>query len=128
MGEERKRAAKFKLLEDETAGKHRYATLKSGIKIHYVEAGKKEDPLLILLHGFPQNWYIWSRIIPPLARKYRVIAPDMRGYGGSDKPKDVKQYTLDYLTRDVKELAELLQTQASKGAQEKFILGGHDWR
>ncbi|KXS14774.1 alpha/beta-hydrolase [Gonapodya prolifera JEL478] len=127
LGDERKRIAKFKLLEDESVGKHRYITLKSGIKLHAVEAGALNAPLLILLHGYPQNWYIWHKIIPPLARHLRVVAPDMRGYGGSDKPELVQDYHADHLTTDVKELAEALQVEAGKSKNENFILGGHDW-
>ncbi len=56
----------------------------NGIKMHYVEAG--EGPPLVLLHGFPETWYAWRHQLPALASQYRLIAPDLRGYGATDKP------------------------------------------
>ncbi|KXS12011.1 alpha/beta-hydrolase [Gonapodya prolifera JEL478] len=127
MSEDRKRAAEFRLLKDETAGKHRYATI-DGVKLHFVEGGSKTAPLIIFLHGFPQNWTIWRNVLPPLARKYRVVALDMRGYGGSDIPEGGRgAYSLTKLTGDVKELAEMLQVEAGNDKDAKFTLCGHDW-
>ena len=58
----------------------------NGVRLHYVEAG--EGPLVVLLHGFPEAWFGWERQIPTLvAAGFRVVAPDMRGYNLSDKPK-----------------------------------------
>ncbi|MFL5257007.1 MAG: alpha/beta fold hydrolase [Rhodopila sp.] len=56
----------------------------NGIKQHYVEAGN--GPPVILLHGFPETWYAWRKQIPALAVQYRVIVPDLRGYGETEKP------------------------------------------
>ncbi|MCW2921361.1 MAG: putative hydrolase or acyltransferase of alpha/beta superfamily [Thermoleophilia bacterium] len=56
----------------------------NGIRMHYAEAGTGEP--LVLLHGFPQNWYMWRDVIPELSRHYRVIAPDLRGSGWTDAP------------------------------------------
>ncbi len=56
----------------------------NGIKQHYVEAGSGEP--IVLLHGFPLFWYQWRNVIPILAKQYRVIAPDLRGYGATQKP------------------------------------------
>ena len=56
----------------------------NGIKLHYVSAGSGEP--VVLLHGWPQTWHEWRRIIPALAAKYSVVAPDLRGFGDSDKP------------------------------------------
>lgn len=64
--------------------KHRYVDV-GGVRHHYAEAGQGEP--LVLIHGFPQNWYMWRKVIPELAKHYRVIAPDMRGAGWSDAPK-----------------------------------------
>jgi pimeloyl-ACP methyl ester carboxylesterase len=61
----------------------RYATV-NGVKLHYVIAGKG-DPV-VLLHGWPESWYAWRKVIPALAERYTVIAPDMRGYGDSERP------------------------------------------
>src|SRR5437762_1306670 len=62
---------------------HRFVDL-DGLRIHIADAGEG-DPL-VLLHGWPQNWWSWHRLIPPLAERYRVIALDTRGSGWSDAP------------------------------------------
>ena len=56
----------------------------NGINLHVAEAG--EGPPLLLVHGWPQHWWIWRRVIRPLAQRYRVLAPDLRGHGWSDAP------------------------------------------
>lgn len=56
----------------------------NGIRMHYVRAG--EGPLVVLLHGWPQTWFMWRKLIPPMASQFTVVAPDLRGYGLSDKP------------------------------------------
>ena len=55
-----------------------------GIRIHYVRHG--EGTPLVLLHGWPEFWYVWHKIIPSLAERFDVIVPDLRGFGDSDKP------------------------------------------
>jgi pimeloyl-ACP methyl ester carboxylesterase len=62
---------------------HHLATV-NGIQMHYVIGGKGEP--LVLLHGWPQSWYEWRHVMPALAQKYTVIAPDIRGFGDSSKP------------------------------------------
>lgn len=62
---------------------HHTATV-NGLKMHFVEAG--DGPPLLLLHGFPETWYAWRHQIPVLAKHFRVIAPDLRGYGSTAKP------------------------------------------
>jgi pimeloyl-ACP methyl ester carboxylesterase len=56
----------------------------NGLKMHYVEAG--EGPPVVLLHGFPETWYCWRHQIPELRLRYRLIVPDLRGYGETEKP------------------------------------------
>jgi len=56
----------------------------NGIRQHYLDAG--EGPTVVLLHGFPETSFAWRFQIPVLAEKFRVIAPDLRGYGETDKP------------------------------------------
>lgn len=90
----------------------------NGIRLHYMEEGSGE--LVILLHGFPEFWYGWRKQIPVLSQKYRIVAPDMRGYNLSDKPKGAAQYKIDILAKDIAELIEKL----GKG---KAIVVGHDW-
>jgi alpha/beta hydrolase fold len=70
------------------------------MRLHYVEAG--EGPLVVLLHGFPEFWYGWRRQIQPLAAAgFRVVAPDLRGYNLSSRPKGVKAYDAGPLTADI---------------------------
>ena len=89
------------------------------VRLHYVEAG--DGPLIVLLHGFPEFWYGWRRQIEPLAAAgFRVVAPDMRGYNLSTRPRAVKAYDTHQLTAD---LGGLIQ---ERGA-EKALLVGHDW-
>jgi len=98
---------------------HRRVKL-SEVELHVVEAGAG-DKLVVLLHGFPEFWYSWRAQIPALARAgYRVVAPDMRGYNTSDKPKGVAAYNVVKLARDV---AELIQAMGV----ERADVVGHDW-
>ena len=85
--------------EDNELGAHGFA--ESGdVKIHYVTDG--EGPLVVLVHGWPELSYSWRHQMPALAKAgYRVVAPDMRGYGGSDAPKAVDAYTIQKLTQDI---------------------------
>ena len=90
----------------------------NGIKLHYIEQGKGE--LVVLLHGFPEFWYGWRNQIPVLAKQYRVVAPDMRGYNLSDKPENVSDYKIETLAKDIAELIKAL-------GEERAIVVGHDW-
>ncbi len=62
---------------------HDYADF-GDVRLYYVAAG--QGPAIVLLHGWPQTWFMWRDIIPGLAKKYRVVAPDLRGLGDSSKP------------------------------------------
>jgi len=91
------------------------------INLHVIQAGPKDGPLVILLHGFPEFWYGWKHQIPYLARAgYRVWAPDQRGYNLSDKPKGAAAYSLDHLSDDIMGLID------AAGKEKAFIVG-HDW-
>ncbi len=96
---------------------HRFAHV-NGIKLHYVTAGS--GPLVILLHGFPEFWYSWRKQIPQLSKHFRVVAPDLRGYGETDKPKGVKNYSSRIIAKDIEELIK------SFGKTKAHIIG-HDW-
>lgn len=61
-----------------------HTTIANGVNLHYVIGG--EGVPVLLWHGFLETWYCWRKVMPALAEKYTVIAPDMRGYGDSDKP------------------------------------------
>jgi len=78
-------------------------------------------PPVILVHGFPELAYSWRHQIAALAKAgYRVIAPDMRGYGGTDKPTRVSDYTIQKLIGDLTGLMDILSI-------DKALIVGHDW-
>lgn len=74
------------------------------IMMHYVEAGA--GPTVLLLHGFPKTWFAWRHQVPALAGRYRVIVPDLRGYGETEKP--AAGYDKRTMARDVFELMRAL--------------------
>src|SRR5215467_9865674 len=77
---------------------HRYATV-DGQRLFYREAGQTDAPVIVLLHGFPTSSYMFRNLIPQLADRYRVIAPDHLGFGLSDAPPvEEFTYTFDALT------------------------------
>lgn len=91
----------------------------NGISLHCVEAGA--GPLIVLLHGFPDFHYGWRRQIPLLVdRGFRVVAPDLRGYGQSGRPRGVGAYRLPCLVADVLGLIAAL-------GERDAVLVGHDW-
>ncbi len=93
----------------------------NGIRLHVVQCGSRYNPLVILLHGFPEFWYGWRRQIQPLEEAgFRIWAPDQRGYNLSDKPAGIANYSLDELARDVVGLMDA-------AGVEKCYLVGHDW-
>jgi epoxide hydrolase 4 len=97
----------------------------NGIQLHVAEAlptdGTKDAPLALLLHGFPEYWGSWKSQIQALsAAGYRVWAPDLRGYGLSDKPPKVRDYRLKTLAEDVRQLVDA-------AGVEKCMLVAHDW-
>lgn len=91
----------------------------NGIRLRCVVEG--QGPLVLLLHGFPQCWYLWRHQIDPLVSAgFRVCVPDQRGYGGSDAPERIDAYDILELTADVIGLVQAL------GEQRAFLVG-HDW-
>lgn len=98
-------------------GTHGYA--QSGdVKIHYVTMG--EGPLVVMIHGFPDYWYTWRKQMPALAKNFKVVAIDQRGYNKSGQPKGVDNYTMDKLVDDVKSVIEHF-------GRERATVIGHDW-
>jgi pimeloyl-ACP methyl ester carboxylesterase len=94
---------------------HRFVEL-NGCRVHLAEAG--EGPPLLLLHGWPQHWWCWRHLIPQLSMRYRVLAPDLRGFGWSDAPPG------DYAKRTFAEDAlALLELEGI----DRVKLIGHDW-
>ena len=103
------------------AGWRETETTINGVSLHLVEAGKAGNPLLLLLHGFPEFWWAWRHQITPLADAgYHVVAPDMRGYNKSEAPHGVAAYALDTLAADVAAIADAYRA-------DRFHLVGHDW-
>jgi len=90
----------------------------NGVRLHCAVDG--EGPLVLLLHGFPECWYSWRHQIAALAPRFRVVAPDLRGYNESDKPAGVAAYALPELVADVHGLVHAF------GEREAVIVG-HDW-
>ncbi|MCJ2055562.1 alpha/beta fold hydrolase [Methylobacterium sp. J-048] len=91
------------------------------VSLHVAEAGPDSGPPTILLHGFPEFWYGWRHQIGPLAEAgLRLVVPDQRGYGLSDKPNGVAAYHLDKLAADVIALADAYGFATIR-------LVGHDW-
>lgn len=87
----------------------KHSTIKAnGINMHVARAGK--GPPLILLHGWPEFWYVWHKIVPHLADRYELIMPDLRGFGATDKPYTGKsdQNGAPVLSDDLAALADAL--------------------
>lgn len=80
-----------------------------------------DGPLVIMMHGWPELWYSWRHQIKPIVQAgYRVVAPDVRGYGGSDKPHDVEAYDMVNMMADVIGIIDAF-------GEDTAILVGHDW-
>jgi pimeloyl-ACP methyl ester carboxylesterase len=91
-----------------------------GVKIHYAALGDRKNPLIVMIHGFPDFWYTWREQMDALSKDYYVVAIDQRGYNLSDKPKGVENYDLSLLVGDVAAVIKHL-------GREKAIIAGHDW-
>ena len=91
----------------------------NGITMRVAEQGS--GPLVLFCHGWPESWYSWKHQLAAAAGAgWRAVAPDMRGYGGTDAPADVDQYTLLHLVGDMVDLVHAL------GEREAVVVG-HDW-
>jgi pimeloyl-ACP methyl ester carboxylesterase len=100
---------------DDLGVRHSFAEV-NGIRMHYVEKG--EGPLVVMLHGFPEMWWSWRHQIPALVDAgFRVVAPDLRGYGDTDAKEP---YDVDTLRDDVLALLDHLRAP-------KAIIVSHDW-
>jgi pimeloyl-ACP methyl ester carboxylesterase len=98
---------------------HRFHDLPTGVRVHVAEAGPRDAPAVLAQHGWPQHWWAWRRVIPLLAGEYRVLCPDLRGFGWSEWPADgdfVKQRMAD----DMLALLDAL-------GLERVRVVGHDW-
>jgi pimeloyl-ACP methyl ester carboxylesterase len=91
----------------------------NGIRMHVAEQGT--GPLVVLCHGFPESWYSWRHQLPALAGAgFHAVAPDMRGYGRTDQPSEIDQYTLLHSIGDIVGLLDALTA-------EQAVIVGHDW-
>lgn len=97
---------------------HRFVET-NGIRMHFVEQG--DGFPVLFLHGFPELWYSWRYQIPALAGAgFRAIAPDMRGYGETDKPEGIEAYDIHHLVADMTGLLDALDLS-------RAVIVGHDW-
>ena len=101
-----------------TEVKHRFIET-NGIRMYIAECGA--GPLVVLCHGFPESWYSWRHQLQALAGAgFHAIAPDMRGYGQTDRPEAIDQYTLLHLVGDMVGLLDAVDV-------EHTVIAGHDW-
>jgi pimeloyl-ACP methyl ester carboxylesterase len=99
--------------------RHRFVEA-NGLRFHIAECGGG-NRLALCLHGFPENWCSWRNQLPLLAELgYLAWAPDLRGYGQTDKPRGVSHYAVDHLVGDVGALIDASQAK-------DVVLIGHDW-
>ena len=114
-----------KRLENAIVAEITHCTVETnGICVHYVEQGT--GPLVVLCHGFPESWYSWHHQLQALAEAgFRAVAPDMRGYGNTDRPADIDQYTLLHTTGD---MVGLLDARSRAASPRENDFGGGDGR
>jgi|SRR5215469_5144239 len=92
--------------------------LPGGIRLRAAVAG--DGPLLLMLHGFPESWYSWRYQLRALSPSYKCVAPELRGYGESDAPRGVQNYTVEALAGDVRDLVHHF-------GEKRAVVIGHDW-
>ncbi len=133
-------------VEDKRWGEHKFIRIPN-LRMHYVEKGDHDKPLMVFLHGFPEFWFSWRYQLEHFSTNYWCVAPDLRGYGDTDKPTGIDQYTTDKLADDIKNLVKgskkniVLTYSLTKLiflknclyifftalGRDKCILWGHDW-
>ena len=97
---------------------HKYAKV-NNIHLHYVKEGNGEE-LVVFLHGWPEFWYTWRNQLNALKDEFTVVAPDLRGFNRSEKPKEVNEYSQSVVAKDIVALIDHL-------GFKKAIIVGHDW-
>ena len=98
----------------------RRLALSTGITMNVALAGPVDAPPVMLVHGFPESHRTWRSLVPLLDDELRLVMPDLRGFGASDKPQDVADYAAEHLLGDLFALADALGI-------DRFALVGHDW-
>ena len=102
-----------------TARQQRLA-LSTGVKLNVALAGPEDAPPVIFLQGFPESHRTWRELVPLLGGELRMVMPDQRGFGESDRPQEVEAYKTETLVADLFALADALGI-------DRFALVGHDW-
>lgn len=98
---------------------HRFLDLPTGVRVHLAEAGPADAPAVLALHGWPQHWWIWRRVTERLDGEFRLVCPDLRGFGWSGQPANgdfAKQRLVD----------DALAVMDALGLEEANVMG-HDW-
>jgi pimeloyl-ACP methyl ester carboxylesterase len=90
------------------------------VTLHYAETGPAEAPLVLMLHGFPQFWWLWRAQLSDLGGDFHAVAADLRGYNLSSRPPEVESYRMRHLLADVDGLVQHF-------GGGTFTLVGHDW-
>ena len=98
----------------------RRVRLSTGIAMNVALAGPENAPPVILLHGFPESHRTWRELVPRLSDRLRLVMPDNRGFGDSDRPQEVEAYKTETLLADLFALADAI-------GLDSFALVGHDW-
>jgi pimeloyl-ACP methyl ester carboxylesterase len=98
----------------------RRVSLKTGVTLNVATAGDRENPAVVLLHGFPESHRTWREVAPRLQDNFFLVMPDQRGFAGSDRPQDMDAYKTELLVDDIFALANTFGIDA-------FALVGHDW-
>ncbi|XP_065102990.2 epoxide hydrolase 4 [Paramisgurnus dabryanus] len=108
-------------LQDPALGEHAYFRGRSsGLRFHYVSKGDHRKPLMLFLHGFPENWYSWRYQLQEFCSHYHTVALDLRGCGDSDAPLQLEEYSLEKLLYDIRNTIDEL-------GHTSCVLVGHDW-
>lgn len=98
---------------------HTEHALPTGVRVHLAHAGPADAPAVLCLHGWPQHWWVWRRVIPLLSDSYRLLCPDMRGFGWSSWPAD-GDFRKARLAEDAIALLDVLEL-------DRVHVLGHDW-
>lgn len=99
---------------------HHFVQVQDDVQLHYVDVGPRDATPLVLVHGWPDIWFGWRHQIGALSKKYRVIAPDLRGFGRSSCPKERSGYGSKQITSDLAHLLDALNLP-------RAVFIGHDW-
>lgn len=89
-----------------------------GVRLHVAEAGPQDGPAVLLVHGWPQHWWCWREVVGELAKDYRCLMPDLRGFGWSQAPR--QGYEKEQLASDLLALLDALEL-------DRVGYVGHDW-